>query len=79
MTHWKINKNLRHMVEEVIELEDAIGVYLNRPYVFKVTGASTTFFDLEDCAADGLDPWDALNECIAEEAQPINPETWDKG
>jgi len=31
------------------------------------------------CEADGLDPWDALNECITDEAIAIDPDVWDKG
>ena len=75
----KIDAKLRHMIDEVIVAEDAIGVYLKRPYVFSGSDASVTFFDLDDCEADGLDPWSALNECIADEAMPIDPEVWDKG
>lgn len=74
-----IKPNLRHMVDEVIDAEDAIGVYLKRPYVFSGTDASVTFFDLDECDADGLDPWASLNDCIADEAMAIDPEVWDKG
>lgn len=72
----KIDKNLRHMVEEVIVSQDDIGVYLKRPYIFSTTSASTTFFGLEECEAEA---WAELNECIADEAMAIEPETWDKG
>jgi len=74
-----IKPNLRHMIDEVIVAEDAIGVYLKRPYVFSGSDASVTFYDFDDCEADGLDPWAALNECIADEATAIDPEVWDKG
>jgi uncharacterized protein YigE (DUF2233 family) len=73
----QIKPELRHMVDEVIDAPDGVGVWLKRPYVFYVTGASTTFFDYEMCAADGLDPWAALNECIADEAEKIDPTEWD--
>ena len=74
-----IKPNLRHMIDEVIIAEDAIGVYLKRPYVFGGHHASVTFFDLDTCEADGIDPWSALNECIADEAEAIDPEVWDEG
>ncbi len=74
-----IKPNLRHMVDEVIDAEDAIGVYLKRPYVFSGSDASVTFFDLDQCEADGLDPWASLNECIADEAMAIDPDVWDNG
>lgn len=74
-----IKPNLRHMIDEVIVAEDAIGVYLKRPYVFSGSDASVTFFDLDDCEAHDIDPWAALNECIADEAMAIDPEVWDKG
>ena len=74
-----LNSNLRHMIDEVVVAEDAIGVYLKRPYVFSGSDASVTFFDLDMCEADGLDPWASLNECIADEAMAIDPEVWDKG
>tara|TARA_R110001606_G_scaffold380986_1_gene541855 strand:- start:291 stop:494 length:204 start_codon:yes stop_codon:yes gene_type:complete len=67
------------MIDEVIVAEDAIGVYLKRPYVFSVTNASLTFFDLDSCEIDGVDPWVLLNECIAEEAMAVDPEVWDEG
>jgi hypothetical protein len=75
----KIDPKLHHMIDEVIVADDAIGVYLKRPYVFSVTNSLLTFFDLDDCEADGLDPWSALNECIADEAIAIDPKEWDKG
>lgn len=75
----KIDKSLRHLVDEVIIEADAIGVYLKRPYVFSCTDASVTFFDLDDCQSNGIDPWSALNECIADEAIAIDPEVWDRG
>lgn len=74
-----IKPSLRHMIDEVIVAEDAIGVYLKRPYVFSGSDASVTFYDFDDCEVDGLDPWAALNECISEEATAIDPEVWDKG
>ena len=74
-----IKPKLRHMIDEVIVTEDEIGVYLKRPYVFSVTDASLTFFDLDDCERDGLDPWSELNQCIADEAVAIDPDVWDKG
>ena len=74
-----IKPNLRHMIDEVIVAEDAIGVYLKRPYVFSGSDASVTFYDLDACEADGVDPWAALNQCIADEALAIDPEDWDNG
>ena len=74
-----IKPNLRHMIDEVVISEDAIGVYLKRPYVFGGSDASVTFFDLDMCEADGLDPWAELNECVADEAEAIDPEVWDEG
>ena len=75
----KIDAKLRHMIDEVIVAEDAIGVYLKRPYVFSGSDASVTFFDFDMCEADGLDAWASLNECIADEAIAIDPNIWDKG
>ena len=74
-----IKPNLRHMVDEVIVAEDAIGVYLKRPYVFSGTDATVTFYDLDDCESHGLDPWAELNDCIADEAMAIDPNIWDNG
>tara|TARA_R110001592_G_scaffold236760_6_gene495387 strand:- start:3884 stop:4153 length:270 start_codon:yes stop_codon:yes gene_type:complete len=81
-----IDKKHQHLISIVADEDDAIGVWLKKPYIFSVSNASCTFFDLNSPDYEDLS-WskarqqaiEDLNECIANEAEKIDPTEWDNG
>tara|TARA_R100001440_G_scaffold45066_3_gene64829 strand:- start:2134 stop:2400 length:267 start_codon:yes stop_codon:yes gene_type:complete len=81
-----INKKYQHIIDDIMDEPYCIGVYLKRPYIFSVSEASCTFFDLDSSDYEHLSPSKKrnaaikdLNACIRDEATKIDPDEWDKG
>ena len=74
-----IDPELRDLIDEVIVTNVDCGVYLKRPHIFSVSNASCTFFCFDDFHYDKAKAFQALNQCIADEATKIDPEIWDLG
>ena len=81
-----INKKYQHIIDDVEDEPYGIGVYLKRPWIFSVSEASCTFFDLDSGDYEHLPHSKKrnaairdLNKCIREEATKIDPDEWDNG
>ena len=74
-----IKPKYRKIIAQVIITEEDCGVYLKRPWIFRVSNASCTFFSYDDFGNDMNKTFAALNGCIANEAEKIDLAIWDKG
>ena len=78
-----IRKKHWHLIDEVEATRNCVGVWLKRPYVFW-TGSACTFVEFDANAPD-FEPrtqkqaLKVLNDCIALEAEKLEPHIWDKG
>lgn len=75
----RIKPEYRKIIHEVILTEEDCGVWLKRPWIFSASNASCTFLSFDDYENNINKTFAALNKCIADEAEKIDPDVWDKG